>query len=246
MPKRRILILEKKASRWPKFLEEFFEDTPSELKVTEDAALAGEILDRLHPDLVFFNHALVSPAFLQKVRVHRQTRSELRFTAIGAVKNANPSSLEADMAFEEPPAFLEFQKRMIRELPMPEKLYLLVVDDDPEIGAMIRDFLEGRTHPAFEIATAENGKKGLESILRRKPDVLVMDVKMPEMDGRELYRRIRGQQLMLPTIIFFDPISGAEMAEIRKYGRPAVVDKSSRHASLPDLTALILKMAYFG
>lgn len=226
-------------------MPEVFEDTPAELNVFDDCNSAGTWLDRVSPEIAFLNPEMVSPSFAQKIKVHRETRPGFRLIALQSSSEAT-SSFQADMAFDDVPSLLEFQKKFVRVLPLPVKIKVLVIDDEPEIPAMIKDFLENRSQPVFEIEVAENGKLGLEKISMNKPDVLVMDVKMPEMDGRELYRRIRGKQIDVPVIVFFDPISGTEIKEIRKYGRPAVVDKSSRHASLPELTALILKMAYFG
>jgi DNA-binding response OmpR family regulator len=65
---------------------------------------------------------------------------------------------------------------------------VLVVDDDPGI----RDLLSMALADAgFEVATAVNGRKGLEMYLASAPDLVVLDLLMPELDGLELCRQIR-------------------------------------------------------
>ncbi|MGH7276569.1 MAG: response regulator [Candidatus Rokuibacteriota bacterium] len=64
---------------------------------------------------------------------------------------------------------------------------ILVVDD--ELGP--RESLRMLLKPAYQIQTAENGRAGLEQLERFRPDVVIMDIKMPEMDGLELLRRVK-------------------------------------------------------
>jgi CheY-like chemotaxis protein len=130
-------------------------------------------------------------------------------------------------------------------LPQPETIRLLVVDDEPEVGAMIRDFLEGRTAPQFTIECAANGEIAFKKIRQKLPDVVLMDIKMPVRDGRELYRDLVISGLHVPVIVFFDAVSTEELAEIYSLGRPMVVEKGSRQSSPQELINLIKKMAYF-
>src|SRR5215471_14283989 len=64
---------------------------------------------------------------------------------------------------------------------------VLVVDD--ELGP--RESLRMILKPAYEIATADSGEAALETIDGFHPDVVFMDIKMPQMDGIELLRRIK-------------------------------------------------------
>lgn len=69
---------------------------------------------------------------------------------------------------------------------MPKKI--LLVDDEPEILEISRDYLKAS---AFDVVTANDGLQGLVAARREKPDLIVMDVMMPEMDGLELCKSIR-------------------------------------------------------
>src|SRR5438128_8875031 len=66
--------------------------------------------------------------------------------------------------------------------------YVLIVDDEEANRLLLRDPLEAH---GYEIAEAENGEKALELIGQRGPDVILLDVMMPGMDGFEVCRRLK-------------------------------------------------------
>ena len=66
--------------------------------------------------------------------------------------------------------------------------FVLVVDDEEQNRSLLRDPLEAR---GYEIAEAENGMVALEKIAARLPDVILLDVMMPQMDGFEVCRRLK-------------------------------------------------------
>lgn len=69
------------------------------------------------------------------------------------------------------------------------KLKLLVVDDEADIRSIIMEYMAD----SFDIETAANGKEALEKVKSFRPDVIVMDMMMPEMDGVEACKRLREQ-----------------------------------------------------
>ena len=69
---------------------------------------------------------------------------------------------------------------------MPKKI--LLVDDEPEIIEICRDYLKAA---GFDVVTAKDGALGLSAARREKPDLIVLDLMMPEMDGLDLCRNIR-------------------------------------------------------
>ncbi len=241
---KKILVLDKEDSPWIPLFEEFFADTSSTLHFFHDSRPAGAFLQKETPNVVFARPERLSLALSQKLKVLRQNMPELRFFQLGNAGGNSP--LPFDAFFSEPSMLNPFQRRLVQHLVYPEVIHVLVVDDEAEIGVMIRDFLENRVFPAFEVEWTEDGKKGLELIEKGKHDIVVLDVKMPILDGRDVYREIVNRKYKIPVIIFFDAISGDEVIQIHQIGRPVIVEKGFLHSSMPDMMALIKKKVFFG
>jgi len=69
-----------------------------------------------------------------------------------------------------------------------ERIRILLVDDDRQNSEFLRKFLEVE---GYAVTYAENGRKGWEAFSAAKPDLVLLDVNMPEMNGFELARLIR-------------------------------------------------------
>ncbi len=73
---------------------------------------------------------------------------------------------------------------------------IALVDDDENILASLKVFFEGEGH---NVRTYTDGASGLEGLTTDKPDLAILDIKMPRMDGMELLRRLR-QKSDVPVI----------------------------------------------
>ena len=71
-----------------------------------------------------------------------------------------------------------------------DKTKILVVDDEPNIVQTLQDRLEMNE---YQVITAGNGREGLEKVEQEKPDVILLDVIMPIMDGHEMLEMLRKQ-----------------------------------------------------
>jgi DNA-binding response OmpR family regulator len=65
---------------------------------------------------------------------------------------------------------------------------VLVIDDDADIRALVRELCERAGHDVLE---AKNGKQGLQTLYAAHPDLVILDVSMPELDGWQALERIR-------------------------------------------------------
>ena len=69
-----------------------------------------------------------------------------------------------------------------------EKAKVLVIDDEPNIVQTLQDRLEMND---YTVVTACNGKEGLDKAINEKPDIILLDVIMPLMDGHEMLEHLR-------------------------------------------------------
>jgi DNA-binding response OmpR family regulator len=75
---------------------------------------------------------------------------------------------------------------------------LLLVDDEESIISTLKTFLE---LSGFEVVTARNGMEALSAIPEQRPDLIVLDVLMPHLDGRETLRQLRKREDWTPVIL---------------------------------------------
>ena len=92
------------------------------------------------------------------------------------------------------PLILNYSERC--DLSSPKKI--LIIDDEPDISEMVTEFLLSSGYAAYY---ALNGPDGLALIEKEKPDVMILDLKMPGMDGIELCRRVKETQPDLDVIL---------------------------------------------
>ena len=76
---------------------------------------------------------------------------------------------------------------------------ILVIDDDRGIRHLLDTLLR---YKGYSVLLAENGQRGLELFRQERPDVIVLDLKMPEMDGLTVLRHVRSLNLTQPVIIY--------------------------------------------
>lgn len=111
-----------------------------------------------------------------------------------------------------------------------DKIRLLLVDDSLVIRRALRECF--RDDPEIEVVgVAETGIRALEQIESLKPDVVTLDIEMPEMDGLETLRSLRAKGMELPVIIFSKHTShGATVTmQALELGASDVVAKPEAH-----------------
>lgn len=119
---------------------------------------------------------------------------------------------------------------------------VLIVDDEPEIAMLIRDRLA--QSEAWEVDTANQGYEGLLKVGTFRPHVLVLDLRMPNMDGFEVCRRVKSNPATHSTSILAitgDASPGVAERALRS-GADAFVTKPFNLAELEErLNRLMLK-----
>ena len=93
---------------------------------------------------------------------------------------------------------------------MPEKK-ILIVDDEEDILDLLEYNLE---QEGYQVARALDGEKAIELAVREKPDMILLDIMMPKLDGSETCRRIRGLPEMDKIYIVFLTARSEEYSEL--------------------------------
>jgi two-component system response regulator VicR len=102
------------------------------------------------------------------------------------------------------------------------KKRILCIEDHPEMIELVRLILERR---GFEVEGAIGGKEGLEAIDRSPPDLILLDLMMPDVDGWEVYRQIKSKDELRgrPVIVItakaqgIDRVLGLHIAGVDDY-----------------------------
>ncbi len=102
------------------------------------------------------------------------------------------------------------------------QLTLLLVDDDPMIVDSLGPLLE---RSGFHVLLASNGEEALSKVQSHHPDVIVMDVLMPRMNGRETLRRMRKSNIWIPTILLTQVGEASERAVALEEGADDYLNK---------------------
>lgn len=110
----------------------------------------------------------------------------------------------------------------------------LIVDDEPDMRLLIGMSLtlDGACDVTVEAA---DGEQAIAAWLRDRPDVIVLDMRMPGLGGLDVARRIFAMDPTQPIVLCSASLDGAERAEAQRLGVVACVDK----ADLPHLAEVV-------
>jgi CheY-like chemotaxis protein len=102
-------------------------------------------------------------------------------------------------------ALLENPEAILEPTPRPivVRRHILVVEDDPRTAGVLRSALELEGDPDWGVEVAGEGMHALEMAARTPPDVVLLDVRLPGLDGGEVYRRLRATPQARRTRVLF-------------------------------------------
>ena len=99
---------------------------------------------------------------------------------------------------------------------------LLLVDDEEAITTNLAPFLE---RAGFEVAVAGDGQQALQQVDTAAPDLIILDVLMPRVDGREVLRRLRRDDNWIPVILLTQVGEAVERAMALEEGADDYLNK---------------------
>ena len=95
---------------------------------------------------------------------------------------------------------------------------IMIVDDEPSLRELLRAILENEN---YSVITAENGQECLDKLKEEKPDLILMDMMMPGMSGRETTEKIRsdtktkGIKVAFLTVAQFSEVGKSKLGELK-------------------------------
>lgn len=110
---------------------------------------------------------------------------------------------------------------------------ILVVEDSKSYLFVISESLRGA---GFAVATAENGEEGLEAAKSEKPDLILLDITMPKMDGIAMAKKIRETDVKVPIIFLTNMSDMKHVSEAMESGKDYIVKAD---ASVDDIVARV-------
>jgi DNA-binding response OmpR family regulator len=113
---------------------------------------------------------------------------------------------------------------------------ILIVEDEEDMSEALKDKFELEKFKAY---TAKNGEEGLKKSLDLHPDLILLDIVMPKMDGIEMLRRLRGDSWgkKAPVVILTNISDALQLTEAEKIGISAYLVKAEW--GLKDVVTLV-------
>ena len=99
---------------------------------------------------------------------------------------------------------------------------ILVIDDEPAVRTLLEILLGEQ---GYDVILADGGWKGLELFRQERPDVVVLDLKMPDLDGVMVLKHIRRIDLNQPVIILTGAATPETEQQVRALGATEIVKK---------------------
>lgn len=122
----------------------------------------------------------------------------------------------------------------------PSAARVLIVDDDPSVvetlSAVLRDAKQ-----SYAVETAAKGADAIATLFWQRPDLVLLDIKLPDMSGIEVLKRIHKSDPSIPVIMVSGNATEATFAEALKHGAFAYIPKPFNVLYIDHLVALALE-----
>jgi DNA-binding response OmpR family regulator len=111
---------------------------------------------------------------------------------------------------------------------------ILAIDDDSDIRTIITIALEAQ---GFDVAVCDSGLKAISAVQSFRPDLILLDIKMPDIDGPETLKILNADHLSrtIPVILMTDKMEEHELKEMKKFGAIEAILKPFKAIDLGDI-----------
>ena len=254
-----ILLVEPSATQLKVILTRLNEEGVRHVEGAATGAEALEVMQRFQPDLVVSAMYLPDMTATELVLAMRQSEnlqavpfmlvsSESHYDLLDPIRQAGVVAIlpkpfrheDLQRALRAALEYIDPQEIELEEFDAGE-LQLLLVDDSVLARNHMKRVLEsvGITH----ITTAQDGKEGLRLFSEQHFDVIITDLNMPVMDGREMAERIRTDlgNTYIPIIVTTSEHDIARLTSVERAGVSAICDKPFDPAGLRDILIRALR-----
>ena len=116
---------------------------------------------------------------------------------------------------------------------------IIVVDDNPDIVNIVKTILEGK---GYDVMCAYSGAELFTKLKEKKPDLIILDIMMPEMDGLEVLTRLKGvpETASLPVILLTAKVQYEDVLGGYKLGADYYITKPFTSTQLTNGINLLL------
>ena len=117
---------------------------------------------------------------------------------------------------------------------------ILIIDDEEDVKAIAKMGLEMAAN--WEVITASSGQEGLNLAAEKQPDVILLDLMMPDWDGKETVKQLKNHPdtADIPVILMTAKTQSAISTELKQLDIVGVVTKPFRPLQLPETIQTIL------
>ena len=116
---------------------------------------------------------------------------------------------------------------------------LLLIEDEADVADVLALAFREDGH---EAVIAYTGEEGLTRLRQNRPDAVLLDIRLPKMNGIEVLRAIRSMDQTLPVIILTGLATPAEIAEARELGVTDIIEKSDVLKHFSESLARVVKI----
>ncbi|MDD5084520.1 MAG: response regulator [Candidatus Omnitrophica bacterium] len=224
------------------FVKLYFSGTPHEVFVASGAEPREKLLNDTDPEIIFISAAKLRGPLLRVLNFFSKAHPAVKIFSLGKVKEDIPFlTSELNLPLESD----SFQNAVLKFMVMPRAFRVVIVDDEKDVCENLKEFLELRKNPVFEVTYALNGLEGFKVIQGFKPDAAVLDVKMPVKGGVELCKELLHTRLCRNIVILTAAVSYEELRELSSQGSVTILEKGSPSSYFSELLSTLRKLAAF-